>query len=41
VLYASDGRTEPASVNINPPDGTFRQIEFVGIINGTHGTSAG
>ncbi len=22
-------------MNINPPDGTFRQIEFVGIINGT------
>ncbi len=36
VLYATDGRTEPASVNINPPDGTFRQIEFVGIINGTN-----
>jgi len=35
VLYASDGRTEPASVNINPPDGTFRQIEFVGILQGT------
>jgi thiamine transport system substrate-binding protein len=35
VLYASDGRTEPASVNINAPDGTFRQIEFVGIIQGT------
>ena len=35
VLYASDGRSEPASVNINPPDGTFRQIEFVGIIGGT------
>jgi len=35
VLYASDGRTEPASVNINPPNGTFRQIEFVGIVAGT------
>jgi thiamine transport system substrate-binding protein len=35
VLYAEDGRTEPASVNVNPPDGTFRQIEFVGILQGT------
>jgi thiamine transport system substrate-binding protein len=35
VIYASDGRTEPASVNINPPDGTFRQIEFVGVLAGT------
>jgi len=35
VIYASDGRTEPASVNINPPEGTFRQIEFVGVLAGT------
>lgn len=35
VLFASDGRTEPASVNISPPGGTFRQIEFVGILSGT------
>jgi len=35
VLYASDGRSEPASVNINPPDGTFRQVEFIGILAGT------
>ena len=35
VLYATDGRTEPASVNVNPPNGTFRQIEFVGIVAGT------
>jgi thiamine transport system substrate-binding protein len=35
VLYATDGRTEPASVNISPDNGTFRQIEFVGIIEGT------
>jgi len=32
VLYASDGRTEPASVNISPEGATFRQIEFVGIL---------
>ncbi len=32
VLYAADGRTEPASVNISPPGETFRQIEFVGIL---------
>ena len=35
VLYATDGRTEPASVNINPANGTFRQIEYVGIVQGT------
>jgi thiamine transport system substrate-binding protein len=35
VLYASDGRTEPASVNINPVNGTFRQIEFAGILAGS------
>lgn len=35
VLFASDGRTEPASVNVNPADGTFRQIEFVGILRGS------
>ncbi len=35
VLFAQDGRTEPASVNINPPNGTFRQIEFVGVLKGT------
>lgn len=35
VIFATDGRTEPASVNISPEGGTFRQIEFVGIIEGT------
>ena len=35
VLFATDGRTEPASVNVSPADGTFRQIEFVGILAGT------
>ena len=35
VLYATDGRQEPASVNVNLPLGTFRQIEFVGILKGT------
>ncbi len=34
VVYATDGRTEPASVNISPPGGTFRQIEFVGVLRG-------
>ncbi|MEZ4869241.1 MAG: thiamine ABC transporter substrate-binding protein [Caldilineaceae bacterium] len=34
VLYASDGRTEPASVNLNLPGGVFRQIEFVGVVKG-------
>ncbi len=35
IIFATDDRTEPASVNISPEDGTFRQIEFVGIIEGT------
>lgn len=35
VLFATDGRTEPASVNVSPEGATFRQIEFVGIIDGT------
>lgn len=35
VLYAEDGREAPASVNVNPPGGVFRQIEFVGILRGT------
>lgn len=36
VLFAADGRTEPASVNINPAGGVFRQIEFVGILKGAN-----
>jgi len=35
LLYAADGRTEPASINISPSGATFRQIEFVGILQGT------
>lgn len=35
VLFASDGRQEPASVNVNLPAATFRQIEFAGILKGT------
>jgi len=35
VLYATDGRTEPASVNLNLDGGVFRQVEFVGIAQGT------
>ena len=34
VVYATDGRTEPASTNISPDDGVFRQIEFVGVLRG-------
>ena len=34
VIYATDGRTEPASINISPENGTFRQIEFVGVLDG-------
>ncbi len=35
MLFATDGRTEPASVNVNVDGGVFRQIEFVGILKGT------
>lgn len=35
VLFASDDRTEPASVNLNLAGGVFRQIEFIGILQGT------
>lgn len=34
ILYATDGRTEPASVNLNLDGGVFRQIEFVGVLQG-------
>ncbi len=34
VLYATDGRTEPTSVNLNLEGGVFRQIEFVGVLKG-------
>ena len=34
VLYATDGRKEPASVNLNLEGGVFRQIEFVGVLKG-------
>jgi len=34
VLFASDGRTAPASVNLNLASGVFRQIEFVGVLEG-------
>ncbi|MFN8487346.1 MAG: thiamine ABC transporter substrate-binding protein [Caldilineaceae bacterium] len=34
VIFAKDGRKEPASVNFNPPKGVFRQIEFVGVLKG-------
>jgi thiamine transport system substrate-binding protein len=35
IVYATDGRTETSSVNLNLPGGVFRQIEFVGILQGT------
>jgi thiamine transport system substrate-binding protein len=34
VVYATDGRTEPASVNIFPPGSAFRQVEFAGVLKG-------
>jgi thiamine transport system substrate-binding protein len=33
-VYATDGRTEPASVNLALPDSAFRQIEFAGVLKG-------
>lgn len=35
VVYATDGRTAPASINLDLPDGAFRQVEFAGILKGT------
>ncbi|MEZ4711020.1 MAG: thiamine ABC transporter substrate-binding protein [Caldilineaceae bacterium] len=35
VVFATDGRTEPASANLSLPNAVFRQIEFVGILKGT------
>lgn len=40
VVFATDGRTEPASVNVSPDSGTFRQIEFAGIVTGTQKRAA-
>lgn len=34
VIYATDGRTEPASVNLDLPGGAFRQVEFAGVLRG-------
>lgn len=34
VVFATDGRTEPASVNLNLPGGVFLQVEFAGVVNG-------
>ena len=35
VYFSESPKTEPASGNISPPNGTFRQIEFIGILRGT------
>jgi thiamine transport system substrate-binding protein len=35
MIFATDGRTEPGSVNVNLEGGVFQQIEFVGILKGT------
>ncbi len=34
VYYSEGGKTEPDSANLSPADGTFRQIEFIGILKG-------
>ncbi len=34
VVYATDGRTKPASVNLFLPGSAFRQVEFVGVLKG-------
>jgi thiamine transport system substrate-binding protein len=35
VVYATDGRSQPASVSLDLNGGAFRQIEFVGLLKGT------
>jgi thiamine transport system substrate-binding protein len=34
VVYATDGRTVPASTNFDAPQSAFRQIEFAGVLKG-------
>jgi thiamine transport system substrate-binding protein len=34
VVYATDGRTAPASINLDLPGGAFRQVEFAGVLRG-------
>lgn len=34
VVFATDGRTEPASRNLALPDSAFRQVEFAGVLRG-------
>lgn len=34
VVYATDGRTKPASINLFLPGSAFRQVEFVGVLKG-------
>lgn len=35
VYYSEGAKTEPDSGNLSPANGTFRQIEFIGILRGT------
>ena len=34
VVYATDGRTQPASINLLLPGGAFQQVEFAGVLAG-------
>ncbi|MBK8049085.1 MAG: thiamine ABC transporter substrate-binding protein [Anaerolineales bacterium] len=34
VVYATDGRTAPASINVAIPGSAFRQVEFAGVLKG-------
>lgn len=34
VVYATDGRKQPASANLDLPGGAFRQVEFAGVLKG-------
>jgi thiamine transport system substrate-binding protein len=34
VVYATDGRTEPASISLDLPGGAFHQVEFAGVLRG-------
>jgi ABC-type sulfate transport system permease component len=41
VVYATDGRTAPASVNLMLPGAPFRQVEFVGVLAGRGAAGTG
>lgn len=34
VVFATDGRTQPAGISLDLPGGAFRQVEFAGVLRG-------